>query len=453
VATGIAWLIAVLLGAPAAAAASSPAQADAGAWTAATANSADPVLAGSIVRAQTEADEGVRGTLRDDQGDPVPDVALIVSDADGNEVGQGVTDENGQWEVPLPGPGRYSVLLDEGTLPEDVFLRDAERNPLQVQVTSGRFAPAVFQLGEGAAGRAQLEAAARATANGIKFGLIIAMAAVGLSLIFSTTGLINFAHGELVAMGALLAWFLNVGLANQGGPSIHLIGAAAIVIVVVGLFGGALERGLFRPLRRRRLGIFQLLIITIGLGLAIRHILLLAFGGSPRTYRDFVGQQAISIGPISLTPRDMAIMGLSLLILASVATMLQRTRMGKAIRAVSDNPALASASGIDVDRVILTVWIMGAGLAATGGIFFGSAVSVDWFMGFRLLLLMFAAVILGGIGTYYGAMVGGLVIGLVTELSVLWFPSELKYMWALLALIVVLLVRPQGILGRRERVG
>jgi neutral amino acid transport system permease protein len=242
------------------------------------------------------------------------------------------------------------------------------------------------------------------------------------------------------------------------GRVLAAIGAALAVGAVFwsggyGLFGGALERGLFRPLRRRRLGIFQLLIITIGLGLAIRHILLLAFGGSPRTYRDFVGQQAISIGPISLTPRDMAIMGLSLLILASVATMLQRTRMGKAIRAVSDNPALASASGIDVDRVILTVWIMGAGLAATGGIFFGSAVSVDWFMGFRLLLLMFAAVILGGIGTYYGAMVGGLVIGLVTELSVLWFPSELKYMWALLALIVVLLVRPQGILGRRERVG
>ncbi len=120
---------------------------------------------------------------------------------------------------------------------------------------------------------------------------------------------------------------------------------------------------------------------------------------------------------------------------------------------MSDNRDLAESSGIDVDRVVLIVWIVGAALAATGGILFGSAVAVDWFMGFRLLLLMFAAVILGGLGTAYGAMAGGIVIGLVTELSVLWFPAELKFMWALVMLIAVLLVRPQGILGRAERVG
>ena len=112
-----------------------------------------------------------------------------------------------------------------------------------------------------------------------------------------------------------------------------------------------------------------------------------------------------------------------------------------------------AAAGIDVNRVVMVVWIVGAALAAMGGILFGSAVAVDWFMGFRLLLLMFAAVILGGLGTAYGAMVGAIVIGLVTELSVLWFPAELKFMWALVVLIVVLLVRPQGILGRAERIG
>ncbi|NDL55484.1 branched-chain amino acid ABC transporter permease [Phytoactinopolyspora sp. XMNu-373] len=444
VTAGVTSLLAILIGVPAAAAVSGQLNA---------ASASVPAQAGEVVSAQEEADESVGGTLRDDENEPVPDVVFIVSDTDDNEIGVATTDADGRWQVPLPGPGTYSVLLDETSLPEGVDLRDPERNPLEVRVTSGRSAPAIFQLGEAGLGRAQIEAVGRATANGVKFGLIIAMAAVGLSLIFSTTGLINFAHGELVAVGALLAWFFNVGLANQGGPGFQLIVAAIMSITLVALLGAGLERGLFRPLRRRRLGIFQLVIITIGLGLIIRHILLLAFGGSPRTYRDYVGQQAIQMGPVSLTPRDMTIMGLSLLILAGVATVLQRTRMGKAIRAVSDNPALASASGIDVDRVILTVWVMGAGLAATGGIFFGSAVSMDYFMGFRLLLLMFAAVILGGIGTAYGAMVGGLVIGMVTELSVLWFPSELKFMWALLALIVVLLVRPQGILGRRERVG
>lgn len=438
-AVGIAWLLAMMLGAPAAAssAVSSPASTEIAA----------------VPQSGQEPDEAVQGTLRDGDGEPVPEVTFIVSDADGTEIGQAVTDAEGRWQVPLPGPGRYTVLLDENTLPAEVQLTDPDRNPLEIQVTSGRSAPAVFQLGEGADTRGQAAAIFRALANGVKFGLIIAMTAVGLSLIFSTTGLINFAHGELVALGAMMAWFFNVGLGDMGGPYIHLIGAALLAIAFVALFGAGLEVGIFRPLRRRRLGIFQLLIITIGLGLAVRHILLVLFGGSPRTYRDYVGQEAVQMGPVSLTPRDMSIMVLSVLILAAFATMLQRTRMGKAIRAVADNPALASASGIDVDRVILTVWVIGAGLAATGGIVFGSAVSVDWFMGFRLLLLMFAAVILGGIGTAYGAMVGGLVIGLVTELSVLWFPSELKFMWALLALIVVLLARPQGILGRRERVG
>lgn len=395
-----------------------------------------------------ETEQGVTGTLRGDDDEPVEGVTIVVTDASGADVGEGESDADGRWEVPLPSGGTYTVELDEGSLPEGVELRNPDNNPLEVQVPGGRVRPVIFQLGEGDAGRGQGAAAVRAIANGVKFGLIIAMAAVGLSLIFGTTGLINFAHGELVAMGAMLTWYFNVD-----DPQIQLIGAAAIGIAFTAAVGAGLERGLFRPLRRRRVGLFQMLIITIGLSLLLRHLLLLFFGGSPRTYRDYVGQTALVWGPISLTPRDLFIMGLSALILIGVATMLQRTRMGKAIRAVADNPALASATGIDVDRVILVVWTLGAGLAASGGVLFGSAVSVDWFMGFRLLLLMFAAVILGGIGTAYGAMVGGLVIGLVTEISVLWFPSELKYMWALLALIVVLLIRPRGILGRRERIG
>ncbi|WP_165358496.1 branched-chain amino acid ABC transporter permease [Haloactinopolyspora alba] len=393
-------------------------------------------------------EQGVTGTLRDDESEPVEGVTIVVTDASGAEVAEAETDSSGQWEAMVPTGGTYTVELDTGTLPEGVELRDPENNPLEVQVPEGRTRPVIFQLGEGEADRAQAQAIARAVANGLKFGLIIAMAGVGLSLIFGTTGLINFAHGELVALGAMLTWYFNVD-----DPQIQLIGAAAIGIALTAAFGAGLERGIFLPLRRRRFGLFQLVIITIGISLLIRHLLLLFFGGSPRTYSDYVGQEALHFGPVSLTPRDIVIMCLSVLILVAFATMLQRSRTGKAIRAVADNPALASASGIDVDRVTLVVWTLGAALAASGGVLFGSAVAVDWFMGFRLLLLMFAAVILGGIGTAYGAMAGGLVIGLVTELSVLWFPSELKYMWALLALIVVLLVRPRGILGQRERIG
>jgi neutral amino acid transport system permease protein len=144
---------------------------------------------------------------------------------------------------------------------------------------------------------------------------------------------------------------------------------------------------------------------------------------------------------------------LSLLVLAGVGLLLRRTRAGKAIRAVSDNRDLAESSGINVSRVILNVWLLAGGLAALGGVFFGLAQLVSWDMGFKLLLLMFAAVILGGLGTAYGVIVGSLVVGIVAQVSTIWFPVELQNAWALIVLIVVLLFRPQGIFGQRERVG
>jgi branched-chain amino acid transport system permease protein len=214
-----------------------------------------------------------------------------------------------------------------------------------------------------------------------------------------------------------------------------------------------LERTVWRPLRVRQVGLFQLFVITIGLSLIIRHVLLIWFGGQRRGYLDYRIQTQWELGPVSITPRDLAIMALSALILVGVATILQRTRMGKATRAVADNVDLSEASGIDVQRVILVVWIAGAALAAIGGIFLGAIESVDWQMGTRLLLLMFAAVILGGLGTAYGAMVGGIIVGLVTEISTIWAPSALKLVFALGAMVLALLIRPQGILGRAERIG
>lgn len=123
------------------------------------------------------------------------------------------------------------------------------------------------------------------------------------------------------------------------------------------------------------------------------------------------------------------------------------------MRAVSDNVDLAESSGVDVERVVRLVWAVSVGLAAIGGVFLGLVTNVQYLMGFQLLLLMFAAVILGGLGSAYGAMVGGLVVGIVSEVSTVWLRVELKSVWALIVLIIVLLVRPQGILGIRERVG
>ncbi|MCZ7529560.1 MAG: branched-chain amino acid ABC transporter permease [Acidimicrobiia bacterium] len=139
--------------------------------------------------------------------------------------------------------------------------------------------------------------------------------------------------------------------------------------------------------------------------------------------------------------------------LIGVSVLLQRTRIGTAIRAVSDNRDLSEASGIDVERVILVVWIVCGALAALGGVLLGLTESVQWDMGLRILLVMFAAVILGGLGSAYGAMLGGILVGVVSEVSTYWFPTDYKVVFALGALILVLLVRPQGIMGVRERIG
>jgi neutral amino acid transport system permease protein len=148
-------------------------------------------------------------------------------------------------------------------------------------------------------------------------------------------------------------------------------------------------------------------------------------------------------------------MGISVLVLAGVGFALLRTRVGRATRAVSDNPALASASGIDVDKVIRLVWIVAMGLAGLSGLLYALVTNgIKWDSGMQILLLLFAAVTLGGLGTAFGALVGSLIIGLVVELSpVLGMPGDFKYATALLLLILLLLVRPQGLLGKPERIG
>lgn len=151
---------------------------------------------------------------------------------------------------------------------------------------------------------------------------------------------------------------------------------------------------------------------------------------------------------------DLISMAVSVLVILAFAWWLMRTRIGRATRAVSDNPTLAAASGIDVDRVVRIVWIVAAGLAGLSGVLWAYfRPGIKWDMGTSILLLIFAAVTLGGLGTAFGALVGSLIVGLLVEVSTLWIPSDLKYVGALVVLIVILLFRPQGILGRRERIG
>ncbi len=296
--------------------------------------------------------------------------------------------------------------------------------------------------------------------NGLVFGLLLALASVGLSLIYGTTGLSNFAHGELVSFGALLTFFFTTQQPVRlpllpfefviGWP---LIPSALLAIAIAASLGWVQDRFLWAKLRSRGVGIVQQMIVSIGLALALVNFLQWWLGGRRVRLTTTIDERFL-IGPVYLGHYTLVGSIIAVVCLLGVGYFLTRTRRGRATRAVSDNPALAAASGIKVDAIIRLVWVMAAGLAAIGGVLLalyenGSAFDA----GARLLLMMFAAVTLGGLGHPFGALVGSIVIGLATEVSTVWLAPDLKFAVALGILILVLLLRPQGLLGRAERVG
>jgi branched-chain amino acid transport system permease protein len=293
--------------------------------------------------------------------------------------------------------------------------------------------------------------------NGVVLGAVIALTAVGLSLIFGVTGIVNFAHGDLVTLGATIALVLSLPAEKvPGGQDMSMWIAVPLTILIGFAVGALLELMLIRPLRRRKVGTVTMLVVTIGLGFILRYSILIWIGGAPYTYPVPIEIQGIYFGIIDMTAIEFRLVIATILILLGVGLFLIKTHLGTAMRAISDNEDLAESSGIDASSIYLATWALGIGLAFAGGILQGIVTNVTWTMGFFLLLLIFAAVIVGGIGNPFGAMVGGFVIGLIitlsTALPVISEYPDLRFAVALLVMIFVLLVRPQGILGSRERV-
>jgi branched-chain amino acid transport system permease protein len=398
---------------------------------------------------------------------PVPGVEVTVTDSSGIVVETGTTDAEGVLIISVPTRADYTVSLNEATLPSGEKLDS--RTPATQNVLTDSFVTKTkvitYFTGESQnVSQSGFERIAQRFSDGIRLGLILAMCSVGLSLIFGTTGLTNFAHGEMVTFGGIMAFVFNVtgltflgflgfipGIRDDG--TFHIFWAAPIGIILGGGFGWALNKGIFGPLRRRGVGLVTQMVLTVGLSIALRNFFLSRFEGRTRPFADFSLQKAWDLGPINITPRDFTVSILCLIILVVTALGLRFTRLGKATRAVSDNPDLASATGIDSEKVIRLVWILGGCLAAAGGIFRGLDEQVSFDMGGRLLFLLFAGITLGGLGSAFGALVGGFVIGILVEVSSLVVPTELKTAPALIILILVLLLRPQGILGRAQRVG
>ncbi|NUS74351.1 MAG: branched-chain amino acid ABC transporter permease [Corynebacteriales bacterium] len=397
------------------------------------ANAEGETLSGRMVISQTnEAVDGVKITVTTAAGEPV---AALTSN------------KEGKFRTPLPGPGSYTVTMDPKTLPDGIELVDKSAVTKNVDVEPGGFQAVAFRLTDGSSLQPEKETQVfQLLFEGLRFGLIIAITAIGLSLIFGTTGLTNFAHGELVAYGAFAAWFVNVTL---GAP---LWLATLVAIVAGGALGALSEYGLWRPLRKRRVGLISALVASIGLSILMRHLLLIFVGGGTESY-DVPAETETDYGLVSATQRDLIAMMICVVVLIGIALLLQRTRIGTAMRAVADNRDLAESSGIDVNRVILMVWIMGGALAALGGVLYGWTLDLRYDMGFALLLMMFAGVTLGGLGTAYGALLGSLLVGVIVQMSTLVLPNDVKYASGLAVLIGVLLIRPSGLLGKKQRVG
>jgi branched-chain amino acid transport system permease protein len=295
------------------------------------------------------------------------------------------------------------------------------------------------------------------TSDGILTGAIIALGAIGVTLSMTILRFANFGHSELVTFGAYIALvfvsFSGIGAQpidpfSIGWPFFAAIAAAGVGTALLAL---ATDWLIFRRLRRSNAARLTFIFASFGAALILRNLIMLGFGASPEYYsRELT--MAILIPPgIRVMPDQILVLGLTLVLVVALWAFLTFTRAGLAMRAVAESPTLSSVSGIDVNSVTRWTWILSGGLAAMAGVFFGLTVQLRPEMGFNLLLPLFAAAILGGAGSVFGAVVGGLIVGLAENLSVIWISPGYKMAIPFLLMLVLLYLRPHGLFGRGER--
>ncbi|HWQ96458.1 MAG TPA: branched-chain amino acid ABC transporter permease [Candidatus Methylomirabilis sp.] len=283
--------------------------------------------------------------------------------------------------------------------------------------------------------------------NSMVTGSIYVLIAIGLTMVYKVLKFANFSHAELVTSGAYVAYIINVSL-GWG-----LIYGLIIAFLITGLLGIAADRLIFLKLRNKRSDVISMMIASIGFGLVIRHLIQQVWGPQLRWYK-FEGK-TYDLSGGSITELQIYIIISSTLLILLLHFLFTRTRVGKAMRAVSDNPTLVMASGIDTERILLWVWFIGGGLAGIGGVFRGADTMLVPLLGWEILLPAFAVVILGSIGSFYGAILAAYILGFaenfgVMILSDLSISTGYRPVIAFIILILVLIIRPTGIMGRKE---
>ncbi|MDX6582194.1 MAG: branched-chain amino acid transport system permease protein [Solirubrobacterales bacterium] len=279
--------------------------------------------------------------------------------------------------------------------------------------------------------------------SGLSTGSIYALGAVGLTLVYGILKLVNFAHGDFVTLGAYLAYLANV----TWGWSIGL--ALVVGLVGVAALGVLTEKLMWAPMRRKRAGLLQLVLMSIGLAFLIRSVIQFEWGTSVLSL-DVNKTATVQFLGLSIGRTQLITIIIGIFVISAIGLMLRFTLLGKRMRALSDDLDLAETAGIDTERIILYTWLFAGGLAGLAGVLAGTILPLQPELGFTLLLAMFASVILGGIGDAFGALVGGMVLGLATEWSTMFIDSRWKLAVGFVVLILVLIVRPQGIFGKAK---
>ena len=278
---------------------------------------------------------------------------------------------------------------------------------------------------------------------GLSTGAIYALGAVGLTLVYGILKLVNFAHGDFLTFGAYMAYLMNV---TWGVPFAISIVFAMITTAALGILT---EKTMWAPMRAKRAGLLQLVLMSIGLAFLIRAFIQFEWGTDVLAL-DVNNTATVQFLGLSIGRTQLITIVIGVVVIVATGLMLRMTLLGKRMRALSDDLDLAETTGIDTSRVILYTWIFSGSLAGLAGVLAGANLALQPELGFTLLLAIFAAVILGGIGDAFGALAGGMVLGLVTEWSTMFIDSRWKLAVGFVVLILVLIIRPQGIFGKAK---
>ena len=302
-------------------------------------------------------------------------------------------------------------------------------------------------------GRPGVTEIAQLVVIGLIVGSITGLGAMGLTLTYGIMKFANFSHGDLMTLGMFLA-FVVVGDLGWKGAAIGpfsfgwgMIPATIFAMTGVALVAVAIDRVVYRPLRARGGAIITMAVASLGVGIMVRAVVQLVWGPSAQRYVTGIHPARTIVGDVKVKPDQLLIMALTVALALAVYVLLYRTTLGKAMRATADNAELADISGIDTERIRQATWAIGGALIAIAGIMFGVQSQLRFDAGFEFLLPMFAATILGGIGNPWGALIGGLLIGVSQELSTQWINTGFKPGVPFAILILMLLVRPRGLFG------